>query len=75
MARKVKTLLQKKTPLTINRTRIQVIADSIDLAASAVNHCATKTPLAVLGFCSGQLVSNNNYCVSLVPACHSQQFK
>ena len=36
------TLLQdKKTPLVVSGTRTQVLVDSIDIAASALNHCAT----------------------------------
>ena len=34
-------LLQKKTPLVVGETRTQVFADSMAIAASALNHCAT----------------------------------
>ena len=35
------TLFQEKNPLVVGETRTQVLADSIAIAASALNHCAT----------------------------------
>ena len=34
-------LLQAKSPLVIGGTRTQVLADSMVIAASALNHCTT----------------------------------
>ena len=38
-----KTLLQEKTSLVVGGTRTQVLADSMPFAASAQDHCTTKT--------------------------------
>ena len=36
-----KLCYKRKTPLVLGGTRTQVIADSMAIAASALNHCAT----------------------------------
>ena len=35
------TLLQVKTPLVVGGTQTQVVADSMTIAASTLNHCTT----------------------------------
>ena len=42
-----KTLLQAKTPLVVGRTINQVLADSMAIAASALDYCATQPLLTV----------------------------